>query len=242
MRGLFITGTDTGVGKTLVACALAAWCRREGIDVGVMKPIASGGIRREGRWLSEDALQLARAADARDPWRLINPVCFREPLAPWTAARRSRQPIRMAPVLKAVKALQARHEFLIVEGVGGWLVPLSARHTVGDLAARLKLPVLLVARAGLGTLNHTLLSLDAIRRSGLPVRGVILNHAQPPPRAPMARLAASTNPDILRRLTRVPISQPLVYRSSNRFNTLAHWLEQGAGRAFLTGLMSKRRV
>ena len=232
-RGVFVTGTDTGVGKTLVACALAAWCRRHGLDAGVMKPIATGGVRRAGRYVSEDALRLARAAASRDPWPLINPVCYREPLAPWTASRRSGRPIRFEPILAAAKQLRARHEVLIVEGVGGWLVPLTARRTVGDLAGRLQLPVVLVARAGLGTLNHTLLSLEAIRRSGLSVLGVILNHAQRP-RSSMARLAASTNVGLLRRLTSVPVVGPLAYRpASSRFRQLSGWLEQGTGRRFL---------
>jgi len=154
-RGIFVTGTDTGVGKTVVACALAAWGRRRGVDVGVMKPIATGGrwAPADQRWVSDDARRLAQAAGSGDPWPLVNPVCCKEPLAPATAAQRARSPIRLDEVLRAFRSLQARHEWLIVEGIGGLLVPLTARATVADLARRLHLPVIVVARPGLGTLN-----------------------------------------------------------------------------------------
>jgi len=205
VRGIFVTGTDTGVGKTVVACALAAWCRRQGLDVGVMKPVATGGRRLEGRWVSDDAVRLARAAGTDDPWTLVNPVCFREPLAPWTAALRRRAPIRVARILEAFQTLGKRHEFLVVEGVGGLLVPLTARTTVADLAVRLRLPVLLVARPGLGTLNHTLLSLQCLRNKRLRLIGILMNQSEPPPAGAMSRLASRTNPEILRRIARAPM-------------------------------------
>jgi dethiobiotin synthetase len=208
-RGFFITGTDTGVGKTVVACALAAWYRQRGDDVGVMKPVATGGRRmREGnayRWVSDDARQLVRAARVRDPWSLVNPVCFEEPLAPLTAALRARAPIRWQPIVDVFRRLAARHELLIVEGAGGLLVPLTPTATVADLARRLGLPLLVVARPGLGTLNHTLLTLHAARASGLALHGVVINHAQKPPRDAMARVAQRTNVAMLRRLARVPV-------------------------------------
>lgn len=208
VRGIFITGTDTGVGKTVVACALAAWSRHHGLDVGVMKPIATGGRwttnGAAGRWVSDDARWLAAAAQVDDPWSLINPICFKEPLAPWTAARRAGTAIRLETPVAAFRALSNRHPFLIVEGVGGLLVPLGPKTTVADLAQRLGLPLVLVARPGLGTLNHTLLTLACARRLRLPVRGLILNQADPPSRDPMARLADATNPEILKRLAHVP--------------------------------------
>ncbi len=247
LRGIFVTGTDTGVGKTMVASALAAWCRRRGVDVGVMKPIATGGRPLPGggqkRWISDDARQLRRAAGNDDPWSLINPVCFREPLAPWTAALRARTSIRIRAVIEAVHALARRHEFLIVEGIGGLLVPLSARVTVADLARRLDLPVLLVARAGLGTLNHTLLSLRCVQQGGLRAVGVVLNQAKPPAHDPMGRLAERTNPRILRRLVSVPVIGPLPFRTSHSHNgrsstsSLDEWLEAHAGRRWLNQIL-----
>ncbi|MDP3704204.1 MAG: dethiobiotin synthase [Candidatus Omnitrophota bacterium] len=209
IRGFFVTGTDTGVGKTVVACALAAWSRHHGVDVGVMKPVATGGRfvanGAVGHWLSDDARWLAGAAGVDDPWPLINPVCFKEPLAPWTAARRARAAIRLDTPLAAFRSLGRRHPFLIVEGVGGLLVPLGPRTTVADLAKRFGLPLVVVARPGLGTLNHTLLTLECARRLRLPVRGIIVNQATPPPRDPMSRLAEETNPGILQRIARAPV-------------------------------------
>ena len=207
-RGLFIAGTDTGVGKTVVACALAAWCRQQGYDVGVMKPVATGGRdvgKRRARYRSDDAEQLAGAAGVADPWALINPVCFGEALAPWTAAQRAGRPIVLAGLLRAFRALRARHELLIVEGVGGWLVPLTAQRTMADVARRLGLPVVIVARPGLGTLNHAVLTLRCARAAGLHVLGFVLNYTAPPARDRMARLAERTNPEILRRVAGRPI-------------------------------------
>ena len=209
MRGLFVTGTDTGVGKTVVACALAAWAGQAGLRVGVMKPVATGGRRvADGnrlRWISADALRLRQAAATRDPWRLINPVCFREPLAPWTASLRARQTIRLSSLARAFHQLSQRHDAVIVEGVGGLLVPLSARLTVADLARRFGLPVVIVARPGVGTLNYSLLTVACARHAGLRVAGLVLNHAAPPSRRRMDRLAERTNRRLLERLAAVPV-------------------------------------
>lgn len=239
-----MTGTDTGVGKTFVACAVAAWLHRR-VRTGVMKPIATGGrLLVEGgrrRWVSDDALRLAWASGSREPWALINPVCFEEPLAPLTAARRVRRPIRIESVMSAFHALSRRHDVLIVEGVGGLLVPLTDRLTVADLARRLRLPLLVVARPGLGTLNHTLLTIQCARRAGLPVLGVVFNHAGPRPRSPMARVAETTNPGVLERVARVPVLGTLPwYRGEDRRRhspgDLAGWIERHLAPSFFRAL------
>ena len=235
MRGIFVTGTDTGVGKTVVAGALAAWWHQRGCDVGVMKPVATGGT------ISDDARVLRRAAQTRDSWDLVNPVCLPEPLAPWTAAQRAKRSIRLAPILQAFRALAARHDAVIVEGVGGLLVPLSARLTVADLACAMGLPLLLVARPGLGTLNHTLLTLECARRRRLPVLGIVCNHAQRPSRDRMVRLAQRTNPQILSQLTRVPVLgtlpfQPSVAGARVAPALLSAWLSQHLPRQSLARL------
>lgn len=244
-RGIFVTGTDTGIGKTVVACALAAWCRSRGIDVGVMKPIATGGYRsREGgadRWVSEDALRLRRAARARDPWSLINPVCFPEPLAPWTAAQRRGATIRLDAVLRIVRRLSARHEFLVIEGIGGLAVPLSAQVTLAHLARRLALPLVLVARPGLGTLNHTLLSVAYARRMGLSLRAVVINQAASPSADPTSRLIERTNLQTLGRLIPEPVLGPLPFRDRLRGEPsgieLATWIVDGVRGAALERLV-----
>ena len=198
--GLFVTGTDTEVGKTAVAAALAHAFRRRGLSVGVMKPVATGCARRGGRLVSEDAERLRRAAGASDPHDLICPYRFEDPVAPLAALRSGGPPISLDRIEKSFCALAARHDLMLVEGIGGLLVPLDGRHTVADLARRLGLPVLVVARAGLGTINHTLLTIEAARSGGLDLLGVVFNR-----RGGKPSLAERTNPAIVRRLGEVPV-------------------------------------
>ncbi len=173
MRGLLVTGTDTGVGKTEVACALVAGARARGLDVGAMKPAQSGV--EDG--VPTDADRLRAAAGGGDPPGLVCPYAFPAPLAPAVAARLAGVEIDLDHVLACARDLSRRHAALVVEGAGGLLVPLTGRHTYADLAVALGLPVLVVARAGLGTVNHTALTCEALRARGLAVAGVVLNRA-----------------------------------------------------------------
>jgi dethiobiotin synthetase len=175
MRGLFVTGTDTGVGKTEVAVALVAGLRARGLDVGAMKPAQSG--IEDG--LPSDADRLRAAAGGGDPPGLVCPYALRAPLAPAVAARLEGVSISLDHVLACARELAARHQALVVEGAGGLLVPLTEGHTYADLAVALGLPVLVVARAGLGTVNHTALTVEALRARRLEVAGVVLNRATP---------------------------------------------------------------
>jgi dethiobiotin synthetase len=173
MAGLFVTGTDTGVGKTVVSCALARGLRKAGLDVGVMKP-SETGVTTSGPL---DALALRDAAGVDDPLSLICPLQYTLPAAPEAAAASEGRPVSIDEIDRAYHALAARHEVLLVEGAGGLLVPLSEDFDMADLAARLELPVLLVARAELGTINHTLLSVEACLRRGLELVGVVISHS-----------------------------------------------------------------
>ncbi len=173
MRGLFVTGTDTGVGKTEVAVAIVIGARARGIDVGAMKPAQSG----VGDGLPTDADRLRAAAGETDPAELVCPYALRAPLAPAVAARLEGVEISMAHVLACAAELSRRHQATVVEGAGGLLVPLTASETYADLAVALGMPVLVVARAGLGTVNHTALTCEALRARGLAVAGVVLNRA-----------------------------------------------------------------
>ena len=173
MRGLFITGTDTGVGKTFVSCALARGLRAAGVDVGVMKPIETG-VPAEG---PEDARALRLAAGAEDPLDLICPVRFSLPASPEAAARAEQRTASIEAVREAFASLARRHPFMLVEGAGGLLVPIDAHSDMADLARELDLPLLLVSRAGLGTVNHTRLSLEAAEARGLDVFGVVISHS-----------------------------------------------------------------
>ncbi len=177
-KGWFVTGTDTGVGKTAVACMIAAALRARGLDVGVMKPIATGGTRTASGMVSEDAEALIWASQSRDEYSLINPVCYETPVAPSVAARAEQRPVDLQGVWRAFETLRARHPIMIVEGVGGLLVPVSEGVLAADLAKMTGLPLLIVARAGLGTINHTLMTLECARARGLKIAGVVLNGAR----------------------------------------------------------------
>jgi dethiobiotin synthetase len=200
MNGVFIAGTDTGVGKTTVACAMARLIAQEMGDVGVMKPVETGCRRKSGELIPADAQALKTASGTEDPMRRIAPYCYHAPLAPDAAARIEENPLRLDVILRAYERLHRRHPFLIVEGIGGLMTPLTPRLTVLDLIKRMELPVLLVARSGLGTLNHTLLSLHCGREAGLQFVGVVLNQTHP-----RRTLADRTNPEILSARIRVPI-------------------------------------
>jgi len=170
--GVFITGTDTGVGKTVVSCALARGLREAGVDVGVMKP-AETGVLAAGPL---DALALIQAAQVEDELELVCPVQFEVPAAPQASAIAAHQVVRVDRIQRAYEELLSRHSFMLVEGAGGLLVPLDEKTTMADLAEKLELPVLIVARASLGTINHTLLTLEACATRCLDVVGVVLSH------------------------------------------------------------------
>ena len=215
--GVFVTGTDTGVGKTVIAGGLAASLASIGADVGVMKPIATGGEAPAStstlgdgatsagavnpRLVSEDAIFLKHAAQAEDSLELINPICLREPLAPSVASTLENVPVDLARVDAAFHQLCRNHDFVVVEGVGGLAAPIRDDVLVAHLAARFELPLIVVARPTLGTINHTLLTVKLARSLNLEIHGIILNGL----RRDMAGLAEKTNPGEISRLTNLPI-------------------------------------
>jgi len=199
MRGLFISGTDTGVGKSLVAAAVARELRRRGRGVRVSKPVATGADLHDGRWRGDDTLQLARAADDKD-LDAITPWTFAEPAAPPVAARCAGAVLELAELAAAVRRRYVEGTALVVEGVGGLLCPLTATATVADLVAALGLPLVVVARRALGTLNHTLLTLEVARWRGLPVAGVVISETEP-----VRGIATETNVAELARRMTVPL-------------------------------------
>lgn len=179
--GLFITGTDTGVGKTVVSAALVSLLRMRGVDAVPMKPVQTGCRRQAGQWRAPDlefCLRMAGLTASRAHRRQMAPYCFKPACSPHLAAAIQRRRIEITPVVDAFHALQRRHSFVIAEGAGGILAPLNERETMLDLMAALVIPVVLVARPGLGTINHTLLSLRELRRARLTVAGVIFNQTQ----------------------------------------------------------------
>ncbi len=206
-RGLFIIGTDTGVGKTLIAGALARSLVLRGIDCGVMKPIESGCRLRKGHLIPADGTYLRAAARSKDPLEVITPFRFRTPLAPYAAAlKEGRKPVDLKKIVAAVKGMQKAHDFLIVEGLGGLMVPLNAKDTLIDLIRELNFPVLLVAQSGLGTLNHCLLTLNYGKSQGLHFSGLLLNRITPKKPA-----SEASNLRLLNERTTLPVLGPLPY-------------------------------
>jgi dethiobiotin synthetase len=175
-QGVFITGTDTGVGKTVAACALVRGLLAEKVDVGVMKPIETG-VGPEGPL---DALTLQKAAKSSDALDLICPQQFARPAAPTVAATAEGRAVELPRLDDALRELDARHDFLVVEGAGGLLVPAATGLTMADLALRWQLPLVIVARASLGTINHTRLTIEAAWTRGLEIRGLVISHATGP--------------------------------------------------------------
>jgi dethiobiotin synthetase len=175
MRGYFVTATDTGVGKTEVACAILRAARAAGIDAVGMKPAQAGDAPGE----PSDAERLRDASDRVEPIEAICPYSLAAPLAPAVAARLEGRTIELPRILDAARALASRHAAIVVEGAGGLLVPLTERETFADLAVALALPVIVVARAGLGTVNHAALTVEALRRRGLDVAAIVLNRTAP---------------------------------------------------------------
>jgi dethiobiotin synthetase len=192
-RGFFVTGTDTGVGKTVVACALVRGLRARGLDVGAMKPVETG----VGPAGAEDALALRAAAGGGDALDDVCPQRFALAAAPSVAAAAEGRAVEMWAIRRAFERLAARHDWVVVEGAGGLLVPLAEKLCMADLARELGLPLLVVARGALGTINHTLLTLEAAVARGLSVAGVVISH---PDGAPSP--ADASNLDALRRALR----------------------------------------
>ena len=167
--GIFVTGTDTGVGKTHVTALILSELRRRGVRAAAFKPIACGtGGRR-------DAEIYAAMMNHEQPLDTINPVYLRHPLAPSVAAKLERKRIDLSRILRVYRRLAAEYAVVLVEGAGGLLVPIRDDYFVADLAKRLELPLLVVARLGLGTINHSLLTVRQARSMGLQVRGIVLN-------------------------------------------------------------------
>lgn len=218
-NGIFVTGTDTGVGKTVVAAAIAAALRAGGVDAGVMKPIQTGAIPRDAGYqivsalrrgeppamTAPDAEYLKSVAGVDDPMRLICPLMYETPVAPMVAAELENRPVNVGSILGAYRDLAARRAFLVVEGAGGITVPIAENYLMADLARSMGLRVLIVARASLGTLNHTMLTVHYARAAGLDIAGIVLNRYPARP-----DIAERTNPAMIENLCGVPVLARLV--------------------------------
>jgi dethiobiotin synthetase len=191
-KGFFVTGTDTGVGKTVVSAALTRALVARGMRVAVMKPIASGSDPTPEGLRNSDALALMAAANVAAPYEVVNPYCFLPPISPHIAASEARTEIDLTLLRSRFDSLSAASDCVIVEGAGGWLAPISDTATMADLAAALAMPVLLVTGLRLGCLNHSLLTRESLRARRAPFAGWIANAIDPHFDRPAENLATLT--------------------------------------------------
>lgn len=203
-KGIFVTGTDTGVGKTFIAGLIVRGLNKKGIAVGVMKPVSSGG--------REDALLLKKIAGIDDPIDDINPVYFEKSIAPLIASRIEKKYINLDNVLQSYKKLCRKYNFLIVEGAGGLKAPITKDIYIADLAKRFGLPLIIVSHPGIGAINHTLLTIDCARMYGLKILGFVMNYNKNHKKG----LAEKTNPRVISRLGRIKFLGNVSYKANGQ--------------------------
>ena len=174
MKSLFVTGTDTDVGKTYVTAGLAVSLRKSGVDVGVMKPFAAG-LKQKTGFKSEDVEILANASETNDPENLINPQFFPIPASPYTAWKNLKIKPKVNSILSSFKELKKIHEMILVEGMGGIMTPILKDYFVSDLIKDMKIPSVIVCRTKVGTINHTIMTIKMCEKYRIPLRGIIIN-------------------------------------------------------------------
>jgi dethiobiotin synthetase len=196
MNGFFVTGTDTGVGKTVVTAGLARLLRQRHLRVGALKPIETG-YADPGKLSDGAFLAAAAGLEVRE----VTPCFYPDPVAPLVAARATQRPVDLEAIFSAFRQLQAGSDWIIVEGAGGLAVPITETMDMASLALELNVPLLIIARPNLGTLNHTCLTLHYARARGLRILGVVVSHTQPETDS----LAERTNPAMLEELGQAPV-------------------------------------
>jgi len=198
--GLFITGTDTGVGKTLIACGVAWLLRRRRINVGIMKPFATANQVYSHNFKSQDTELLAAAANVEDMDDDLNPVFFPIAASPLMASIITNNRISLKSVLSAYRRIRRKYEFVVVEGIGGIMVPLTNSYLLADFVKLIGLQLIVVSRPNLGSINHTLLTVTACKKYGLDIVGIIINRMPSKP-----DIVESMTPQLIHELTGIPI-------------------------------------
>ncbi len=200
-KGFFITGTDTGVGKTVVTAILLSWLKDQGERVGVMKPVECGVDPECFSAANSDAHFLMEVADGQDNDNEVCPFRFKTPASPYQAGLIEGRAVDLEKIIATFSALASRHDWMLIEGIGGLMVPLTSNEVVADLALTLKLPLILVTRYSLGTQNHTLLTIEVARQRGLPIAGLVFNKTSA---APLSSIEQS-QPTLLCARTGLPL-------------------------------------
>ena len=174
MKSLFITGTDTDVGKTYIIAGLAVVIRKMGIDVGVMKPFAAGKAQKKG-YKSKDIVIISKAAQACDPENLVNPQFFPISASPYTAWKNLKTKPKISTILSSFKKLSKLHDILLVEGMGGIMTPILKDYHITNLIKEMKIPAVIVTRSKIGTVNHTIMTVKMCEKYKIPIKGIIIN-------------------------------------------------------------------
>ena len=206
-KGFFITGTDTGVGKTVITVALIKAIGILGQKACGMKPIETGCIKEGDVLIPSDGMFIKTIARMEESIRLVTPFCFESPLAPMAASEIEGVSVDCDKILQVYKDLSKLYNIIVVEGIGGLLVPIKRDYFVLNLARDLGLPLIVVSRPGLGTINHTMLSINYAIKEGLDVAGIIMNYNHPPKET----LAEDTNPDVIKQISPVPLIGVIPY-------------------------------
>lgn len=221
MKGIFVTGTDTGCGKTAVSLGLMVAWQHEGLRTLGMKPVATGCTRGPTGLQNADAVRLQAQGSERPPYGLVNPYAFEPPIAPHIAAGKAGVVIELAPIASAYQSLAAESDRVVVEGVGGWRVPLGTNLWVSDLPRALRLPVLMVVGLRLGCINHALLTAESIRAQGSRLAGWVANGVDP------AMLEGDANLATLAALLESPCIGVVPWLESPAPKALAGFLNSG---------------
>ena len=218
-QGYFITGTDTGVGKTWSTIALMQYFKKQGKSVAAMKPVASGASWKDGRLVNDDALLLQHWASEAFDYDIVNPYVFEMPVSPHIAAEEIGETIDFKRISDNLDVLQKSCEVVIIEGVGGWLVPLGQQGGISDLAMRLSFPVIVVVAIRLGCINHARLTFSAIQESGVPSVGWIANITE------LNMLAKEENIETISSFTDMPLLGTLPFSLNPDFDDFVSYLQ-----------------
>ena len=175
MKSIFITGTDTDVGKTYITAGLAVTLRKMGVDIGVMKPFAAGNAQKNG-FKSEDVEILSKSAQVTDPENLVNPQFFPISASPYTAWKKLKIKPKIPTILKSFKKLSHLHEMLLIEGMGGVMTPILKDYYIANLIKEMKIPTIIVTRSKVGTVNHTIMTVKFCEKFKIPIKGIIINN------------------------------------------------------------------
>jgi dethiobiotin synthetase len=219
LRGVFVTGTDTGIGKTTIACGLAWILRKKGINVGIMKPFATGDKLYSRKFKSKDTAMLAEAANICDADNLLNPSFFPIAASPLMASDILKASIRKDEVLNSFDTLQTKYDFTIVEGIGGIMVPITRNQMLGHFAKMMGLPLIIVSQSRVGSINHILLTIKAAKDFGLELYGIIFNKMPK-----NASLVEKKTPEYVHHLTNIPIISIIPDVAENRYKAVGSCL------------------